>query len=201
MDTDDQAVEALAHRLRFVGQPRSRQLARRMVMLSETPMNHAMTLLDRVGFDLWIFALRRRLSRRVEPTFRLVPGVRPLIQHLATVGQLAVVSTRSQEDAVLFLKQHALSEYFHLLATQETTKRLKPHPEPVLYAAKQLGLPPAACVMVGDTPVDMRAARRAGAWAVGVLCGFGEEAELWRAGAHIVLESTADLLPLVGQSR
>ncbi len=201
MDTDDQAVEALAHRLRLIGQPRSRQLARRMVMLSETPMNHAMTLLDRVGFDPWIFALRRRLSRRVEPTFRLVPGVRPLIQHLATVGQLAVVSTRSQEDAVLFLKQHALSEYFHLLATQETTKRLKPHPEPVLYAAKQLGLAPAACVMVGDTPVDMRAARRAGAWAVGVLCGFGEEAELWRAGAHIVLESTADLLPLVGQSR
>jgi len=201
MDTDDQAVEALAHRLRLIGQPRSRQLARRMVMLSETPMNHAMTLLDRVGFDPWIFSLRRRLSRHVEPTSRLVPGVRPLIQHLATVGQLAVVSTRSQEDAVLFLKQHALSEYFHLLATQETTKRLKPHPDPVLYAAKQLGLPPAACVMVGDTPVDMRAARRAGAWAVGVLCGFGEEAELWRAGAHIVLESTADLLPLVGQSR
>ena len=201
MDTDDQAVEALAHRLRLIGNTRSQRLARRMMMLSETPMNYAMTLLDRVGFDPWIFALHRRLSRRVEPPFRLVPGVRPLIQHLATVGQLAVVSTRSQEDAVLFLKQHLLSQYFHLLATRETTKRLKPHPEPVLYAAKQLGLDPAACVMVGDTPVDMRAARRAGAWAVGVLCGFGEEAELWRAGAHMVLESTADLLPLVTQSR
>ena len=201
MDTDDQAVEALAHRLRLIGQPRSRQLARRMVMLSETPMNHAMTLLDRVGFDPWIFALRRKLSRHVEPTFQLISGVHPLIRHLATVGQLAVVSTRSQTDAVLVLKQHALSEHFRLLVTQETTKRLKPHPEPVLYAAKQLGLPPAACVMVGDTPVDMRAARRAGAWAVGVLCGFGEEAELWRAGAHMVLESTADLLPLVGQSK
>ena len=201
MDTDDQAVDALARRLRLIGQQRSRQLARRTVMLSETPMNHAMTLLDRVGLDPWIFALRRRLSSRVEPPFRLIPGVRPMIQHLATVGQLAVVSTRSQEDAALFLKQHALNAHFRLLATQETTKRLKPHPEPVLYAARQLGLPPAACVMVGDTTVDMRAARRAGAWAVGVLCGFGEEAELWRAGAQIVLESTADLLPLVTQSR
>jgi len=201
MDTDDQAVEALAHRLRIIGNTRSRHLARRVVMLGETPMNCTMTLLDWVGVDPWIFALRRRLSRHIEPTFRLIPGVRPAIRHLAAVGQLAVVSTRSQADAALFLKQHALSEYFHLLVTQETTKRLKPHPEPVLYAAKQLGLDPAACVMVGDTPVDVRAARRAGAWAIGVLCGFGEEAELWRAGAHMVLESTADLLPLTTQSR
>jgi len=201
MDTDDEAVEALAHRLRLIGNTRSRQLARSVVMLSETPMNDAMTLLDMVGFDPWIFALRRRLNHRVEPTFRLIAGVRPLIQRLATIGQLAVVSTRSQEDAVLFLKQHLLSRHFRLLATQETTKRLKPHPEPVLYAARQLGLDPAACVMVGDTTVDMRAARRAGAWAIGVLCGFGEETELWRAGAHMVLESAADLLPLVGRSR
>ncbi len=197
MDTDDQAVEDLAHRLRLIGNTRSRQLARRLILLSETPMNHAITMLDMVGLDPWIFALRRRLRHRVEPTFRLIPGVRPVIRHLAAVGQLAVVSTRSQADADLFLKQHALSDHFRLLATQETTKRLKPHPEPILYAARQLGLDPAACVMIGDTTVDMRAARRAGAWAVGVLCGFGEETELWRAGAHMILESTADLLPLV----
>ena len=201
MDTDDQAVEAMAYRLRLIGKSRSRQLARRAAMLSETPMNYAMTLLDMVGLDPWIFALRRRLSHRIEPTFRLIPGVHPMIQQLAAVGQLAVVSTRSREDAALFLKQHGLDEHFRLLATQETTKRLKPHPDPVLYAATQLGLPPAACVMVGDTTVDMRAARRAGARAVGVLCGFGEEAELWRAGAHMVLESTADLLPLVTRPR
>jgi phosphoglycolate phosphatase-like HAD superfamily hydrolase len=53
-------------------------------------------------------------------------------------------------------------------------------------------------VMVGDTPVDVLSGRRAGAWTIGVLCGFGEEAELWRAGAHLVLPSTADLLALVG---
>ena len=35
--------------------------------------------------------------------------------------------------------------------------------------------------------------KRAGAWAVAVLCGFGEREELERAGAHMVLEQTADL--------
>ena len=47
--------------------------------------------------------------------------------------------------------------------------------------------------MVGDTTVDMRAARAAGTQGIGVLCGFGEEAELRRAGADFILPSTADL--------
>lgn len=197
MDTDDQAVESLAHRLRFTGERRSMDLARRLVMVSETPMNHVMTVLDILGLDPWVFRMRRRLSHRVKPTFRLIEGVDKLIAHLTHRGQLAVVSTRSQEDAQAFLRQHVLQPAFALTVTQETTKRLKPHPEPVQYAARNLDLPLGNCVMVGDTPVDILSARRAGAWAIGVLCGFGEERELWRAGAHLVVPSTADLLERV----
>ena len=47
--------------------------------------------------------------------------------------------------------------------------------------------------MVGDTTVDIKSARRAGAWSIGVLCGFGEQAELERAGAHMILPATAEL--------
>ena len=194
MDTDDQAVESLARRLRFLGQARAQRLARRLIMASETPMNSVMTVIDMVGLDVVLFGFRRMLSGQVKPTFRLIEGVKPMLAYLAQHAQLAVVSTRSQDDAMAFLEQHALTDFFKLVVTQETTKHLKPHPQPVLYAAEQLRLAPEACAMVGDTPVDVLSGRRAGAWAVGVLCGFGEEAELWRAGAHIVLPSTADLL-------
>jgi HAD superfamily hydrolase (TIGR01509 family) len=197
MDTDDQMVERVAHRLRPLGSARATRLARRIVMFGETPMNLAMTVFDIVGLDPWIFALRRRLSRIVEPTFQLVPHVTPLIEHLASRSELAVITTRSRKDAEIFLAQHRLAQHFSLLTTQETTKRLKPHPEPIHYTAQRLGLPSSKCVMVGDTAVDIRAARRAGAWAVGVLCGFGERRELQRAGAHLVLDTTADLLTLL----
>ena len=197
MDTDDQAVEALARRLRIFGKQGARRLARQLVMMGETPMNHVMTLMDIIGLDSSIFALRKRLSRQMRPTFRLIEGVRPLLAHLATVNKVAIVSTRSQEDAAEFLRQHDLGRFFALSVTQETTKRLKPHAQPVVHAAQHLGLSPSECVMVGDTPVDILAARRAGAWAIGVLCGFGEERELWRAGAHSVLPSPADILPLI----
>ncbi len=198
MDTDDQTVERLTQRLRFFGDERAHRLARRMVMAGETPMNHAITAVDMVGLDAVLFGVRHMLHAYTTPTFRLIEGVKPLLAHLAERAALAVVSTRSAEDASEFLRQHDLTGFFKLVVTQATTKRLKPHPEPVLYAAQQLGLSPEGCVMVGDTTMDVLSGRRAGAWAVGVLCGFGEEAELWQAGAHLVLPSTADLLELVG---
>ena len=197
MDTDDQAVETLAHRLRHLGHTASYDLARRLVMTSESPLNYALTVIDVLGLDSLAFALRRRLSRGIRPTLRPIAGVKPLLEHLACRGKLALVSTRSAPDAHAFLKQHHLTDLFSLTVTQETTRRLKPHPQPVVYAARSLGLSPSDCVMVGDTPADMRSAQRAGTWAIGVLCGFGEERELWRAGADQIVVSTADILPLV----
>jgi phosphoglycolate phosphatase len=67
----------------------------------------------------------------------------------------------------------------------------------VRHAAKQLGVPVERCVMVGDTTVDVKSARRAGAGAVAVLCGFGEREELERAGAHVILEHTSQLTLLL----
>jgi phosphoglycolate phosphatase-like HAD superfamily hydrolase len=52
---------------------------------------------------------------------------------------------------------------------------------------------PENCLMIGDTTVDIRAGRSAGAQSVGVLCGFGEEDELRRMGADEILKSTAEL--------
>ena len=194
MDTDDQAVDSLANRLRFLGSSSAKRLARFLIMKSETPLNFAVTVVDMLGLDTLLFKLRKRLNRhQVKPTFRIIEGVKPMLEDLASRATLGVVSTRTQDDAQAFLKQHGLDQLFALVVSQETTKRLKPHPDPVMYAAKTLNLPLDACVMVGDTTVDVRSARRAGTWAVAVLCGFGERAELHRAGAHVILPSTADL--------
>ena len=103
MDTDDQAVEALAHRLRVLGVRRARNVARRLVMATETPANNVMTMIDVFGLDPFVFALRKRFSHTADPTFRLIAGVDLLLHHLAERAQLAVVTTRSDEDADAFL--------------------------------------------------------------------------------------------------
>jgi phosphoglycolate phosphatase len=65
----------------------------------------------------------------------------------------------------------------------------------VIWSAHTLAVPVEACLMVGDTTVDILSGKRAGAQTAGVLCGFGERRELERMGANLILEHTADLEP------
>ena len=49
------------------------------------------------------------------------------------------------------------------------------------------------CIVVGDTTVDVKAGKRAGAMTVSVLCGFGERPELERLEPDLLIETTAQL--------
>ncbi len=196
LDSDDEGVEALARWLEQLRVRDPRHRARRIVMRLETPVNALTTALDTVGLDAPLLGLAERLRHRKSrpgPRFRIVPGTKEALHLLASRYRLAVVTTRGRRDASVFLADFGLFDLFEAVITRESTWRLKPHAAPIRYAAGRLGLPPDRCAMVGDTPVDMRSARKAGAWAIGVLCGFGERDELERAGAHLILESPAQL--------
>ncbi len=203
MDTDDQAVEALARWLQRLHWPRPRRAARHLLMASETPGNALMTLVDVLRLDGPLIAFTDRLRRwrglRTRADFRIVAGAREMLAALDGRYRLAVVTTRGLGEAQAFLEQYDLRDLFELLVTRESTWRLKPHPAPVRHAARMLGVPVERCVMVGDTTVDVKSARRAGAWAVATLCGFGEREELEQAGAHVILEHTAQLPSLLGR--
>ena len=51
--------------------------------------------------------------------------------------------------------------------------------------------------LIGDTTTDIRTGAAARAQTVDVLCGFGTSAELRRAGAHLILRTTSDLLSVL----
>lgn len=200
MDTDDQAVEALVRQLQRLHWPHPQRAARRLVMACETPGNVMMTLLDVLGLDALLNTFTDRLRRwrglRTRADFHIITGVEEMLVELSGRYRLAVVTTRGLAESEAFLDQYNLRGFFDALVTRESTWRLKPHPAPIRHAARLLGVPVERCVMVGDTTVDVRAARRAGAWAVAVLCGFGEREELERTGAHVILEHTAQFLSL-----
>ena len=197
MDTDDQAVERLAHRLQRLRCPSPQQVARRLIMASETPGNAMITVVDVLGLDASLLTLTNQLRRwrglHTQGDFRIMVDVEGMLAQLNVRYRLAVVSTRGRAEAEAFLDKYELGGLFEVLVTRESTWRLKPHPAPIQHAAGLLGVPADRCAMVGDTTVDVRSARRAGAWAVAVLCGFGERDELERAGAHVILEHTSHL--------
>jgi len=200
-DTDDLFVEKLARLLQpfhFLFPERNiKHAARRIVMATESPANFLIGLPDIIGLDdkmaTLIDLVYRRLGHKPKKNFLLVPGVKETLQEIGNRYPLAVVSARDGRTTNAFLEQFDLLPLFRCVATSQTCKHTKPFPDPILWAAQQIGIPAEACLMVGDTTVDIRAGKAAGAQTVGVLCGFGEEDELRRSGADLILLSTTEL--------
>jgi HAD superfamily hydrolase (TIGR01509 family) len=174
--------------------------ARRFVMWAEAPGNALLGLADRFGLDDWMFAAVHWLSLRLkksEKKFMLVPGVDELLKQLHGRYPMAVVSARDETSTMAFLQQFDLVKYFDVIVTGLSAPHTKPYPDPVLLAAKRMNVAPEDCVMIGDTTVDIRAGRAAGAQTVGVLCGFGEEYELKSMGATLIIEATPMLMDVL----
>ena len=167
----------------------------------EAPGNFLYYLLDCVGLDSlagrvynWVnhSLLRPRIKK-----YLMVPGTNEILTELGSKFPLAVVSSRDRRGTLGFLQNFDLTDHFKAIATSQTCRYTKPFPDPIIWAAGQMGVEPQECLMVGDTVVDIRAGKAAGAQTVGVLCGFGEENELFRAGADLILPSPIHLLEYV----
>lgn len=204
-DTDDQWVSALEKRIgglrRLFPNREARPFARWAIMCAESPANFVYHLLDRANMDAHAgrafgFFSRRRVGIRPR-NFWLIPGVDQALARLKERYPMAVVSARDEAGTCAFLEQYALMGHFCAVATALTCQYTKPFPDPVLWAAGKMGVPIENCLMVGDTTVDIRAGKAAGAQTVGVLCGFGQEEELRRAGADLILPGTADLADIL----
>lgn len=199
IETDDAMVQQITRRLRFLGwlvpEERRGRFARRWLMANEGLANRAISVLNRLRLDGLLSRIDGKLRRwqgfHAPTHFVMVQGCQDMLPALARRYPLAVVTMREREDAAAFMAEYGLNGLFSAIVSRDDVSRLKPHPMPLLKAAGELGVPPEQCVMVGDTTVDMQAAKAAGALAVGVLCGFGDENDL--RGADLVLESTAQL--------
>lgn len=199
-DTDNLWVERLDRALRplrgLFPRQQTHPLARRLVMEMETPGNFAYEVLDRLHLDdeagKWLSAVSRQ---RKDETghFLMIQGVREVLVELHRRFPLAVVSARGEMSTLAFLNRFELLPYFQAVATAQTCIHTKPYPDPLFWAAERMGVTAKQCLMVGDTTIDIRAGRAAEAQTAGVLCGFGSERELRRAGANLILASTADL--------
>jgi phosphoglycolate phosphatase-like HAD superfamily hydrolase len=199
-DTDDLYAQIVSHFLpRFIFK-NPEQTARRFVMWMEAPGHALLSLSDTIGIDDEMVAVINWVSRHRKHTprkFLLIPGVDEMLKQFHGLFPMAVVSARDERGTMAFLEQFDLVKYFDVIVTGLSAEHTKPYPDPILLAAQKMKVAPQNCLMIGDTTVDMRAGKSAGAQTTGVLCGFGEEPELKKMGADIILKDTTKLLEII----
>ena len=157
-------------------------------------------LAELTGIDLHSPRGQQLSARKTEifkphylPELKPFPQARDLLLHLKQSGaRLAVATSASADELDALLAVAKAGHLFEVKITAEDAGGSKPDPDSVVCAVRKLGLKPAQCVMVGDTPYDAAAARRAGVAFIGLRCGGWRDKELQPAIA--VYSAPAQLL-------
>jgi len=128
----------------------------------------------------------------------LFPGVPELLGTLKENGYAWGIVTNKMEYLALPIVEH-LGLHTECVVTVggDTTGHSKPHPAPLLHAARQAGTDPAHCIYVGDDERDIVAGRAAGMHTVAAAYGYCALSEVaaWKADA--VAESPAEIWPII----
>ena len=134
---------------------------------------------------------RERYIEQVRP----FSGARDLLARVAADGkQVVLASSANGPDIAHYVELLDAEDLIALTTGKDDVEHSKPHPDIFAAAAKKAGVDPANCLVIGDTPYDVEAAKAAGVETVGVLSGGFTEAVLRDAGAIAVYPDVATLL-------
>jgi len=123
-----------------------------------------------------------------------LPGARPLLQQLKRSGRRIALATDCAKDQMQHYVEAAnIEDLVDAAACGDDIRRGKPAPTVIDIALRRVKAGRKLAVLVGDTPFDAGAARKAGIIPVGVLTGHFSERELVEAGCRAVFRDLSAL--------
>ncbi|HEX3681237.1 MAG TPA: HAD family hydrolase [Bryobacteraceae bacterium] len=139
----------------------------------------------------------RLFKEKYLPRVKPFPGVRELFQKIKANGQhLALASSAKGDELKDYERIAHIEDLVEVETSSADAERSKPHPDIFEAALERLGkkIQREQAIVVGDSPHDAEAAKRAGLPAVGVRCGGFPEAALREAGCVAIYDGPEDLL-------
>ena len=104
----------------------------------------------------------RKARRKVMEETTIYPHVDECLSDLKGRYRIAMATSGDRGHVGHFMQKYDLRQYFEHIVTKEDVSQRKPNPEPYLKAAAHLGIDPAHCLAVEDSPNGLRAAKAAG---------------------------------------
>ena len=159
------------------------------------------------GVDLEADAIVARLTARVreqltEHGVPWRPGARELLEALREASvptALVTMSIRAMADDIIGAIPFPA---FDVVVTGDAVDHAKPHPQPYLLAAEQLGVDIADCIAIEDSPAGLTSAHAAGAIAIGVpnivSLDDAPSSAIWPTLAGATVADLATLVRVVG---
>jgi len=128
--------------------------------------------------------------------FPIVKGSKEIIKKLKRMGfKVGIVTGRPRDFTVDHMKNSGFNlNLFDVIVTGDDTKNHKPSPDPILRAVELLKVKPEEAIYIGDSLIDLEAAKRAKVEFLGVLTGDVGKEEWGKNGVKNIIPSVADLI-------
>ncbi|MEM1557608.1 MAG: HAD family hydrolase [Thermoproteota archaeon] len=145
--------------------------------------------------------LRRSVYETVEPLELeaadkpiVKNGIVELLEWLKETGINMVICTNNCRKASrIILEKTNLKIFFKYVFTRDDVERIKPFPDLILKACEAAKTLPEETVHIGDSPIDIIAAREASVVPVGIASGLWGIEKLREAGAKYIASNTSEL--------
>ena len=125
-------------------------------------------------------------------------GVRELLEKIKASGRKTVLATSKPEEfAVRILEHFDLMQYFDVVAGASMDEKRNKKGDVIKYAMEKGSFTGDSAVMIGDREHDVFGAKENKLDSIGVLYGYGSEAELKKAGADYIAKTVKDIFPIL----
>jgi len=126
------------------------------------------------------------------------PGVVSALEALKNAGyRLACVTNKPQTFTQAVLTTSNLLPYFELVVAGDTLAKKKPDPDQLIYCCEQFGVALNEAVLVGDSKVDVAAARSAGCYMIAVSYGYNHGQLIEASMVDALVDDLQDVLKLL----
>ncbi|MGY4828343.1 phosphoglycolate phosphatase [Sphaerotilaceae bacterium SBD11-9] len=144
----------------------------------------------------------KRYEQRMTQLTRVFDEMHSVLAALDALGMpWGIVTNKAARFTEPLVRQLGLDSVAATVVSGDTTPHSKPHPAPLLEAARRMNVPPGHCVYVGDDLRDVRAGQAAGMGTVVAAWGYlgaGDPVDAW--GADHIIETPGQLLKLLAMA-
>ena len=121
----------------------------------------------------------------------LLSCARQAVEEASRFARLGVVTTKTGQYSKELLEHFGLMQHFEVLIGREDVEHPKPHPEPIEKALALMACEKGHCWMIGDTRLDVEAAKNAAIEWVAVTSGYDTREQLLTSGDTIERDALA----------